>query len=133
MTELVAEWLRKAEGDARTARREAHVKEGPNWDAVCFHAQQAVEKYLKAILQQENVAFTKTHDLSILLNSLLSAFPDLVVLSEDLEWLSAFAVEFRYPGEEAEQEVGELAVSVMERALGVLERKAKIQVQRARL
>lgn len=44
MKELVAEWIKKAEADAGTARREAAVKEAPNWDAVCFHAQQAVEK-----------------------------------------------------------------------------------------
>ena len=47
MKKLVAEWVKKAEGDAGTAKREAKVKEAAtNWDAVCFHAQQAVEKYL---------------------------------------------------------------------------------------
>ena len=38
MTELVVEWVKKAEGDLGTAEREAAVKENPNWDAVCFHA-----------------------------------------------------------------------------------------------
>ena len=41
MTELVRGWVQKAEADIRTAEREAHVAEEPNWDAVCFHAQQA--------------------------------------------------------------------------------------------
>ena len=96
----MAEWVKKAEADAGTARREAAVKEAPtNWDAVCFHAQQAVEKYLKCLLQQEGVFFTKTHDLSILLNLILPVFTELKDISDDLEWLSAFAVEFRYPGE----------------------------------
>lgn len=94
MKELVAEWIKKAEGDVGTAKREAVVKGTPNWDTVCFHAQQAVEKYLKGLLQQEGVSFTKTHDLSILLNLILPVFTELKDLSDDLEWLSAFAVEF---------------------------------------
>ena len=53
MNDLVKEWINKAEGDRQTARREVSVIVSPNWDAVCFHAQQAVEKYLKALLQQE--------------------------------------------------------------------------------
>ena len=60
MRALAAEWIRKAEADAGTARREAAVKENPNWDAVCFHAQQAVEKYIKALLQQSEITFTET-------------------------------------------------------------------------
>ncbi len=46
MKDLTKEWIKKAEGDVGTAVRESSVKEGANWDAVCFHAQQAVEKYL---------------------------------------------------------------------------------------
>ena len=39
MKKLVVEWIKKAEGDAGTAKREAKVKEeATNWDAVCFHA-----------------------------------------------------------------------------------------------
>ena len=34
MNELVCEWVEKAEGDVRTAEREARVTEGPNWDKV---------------------------------------------------------------------------------------------------
>ena len=43
-----AEWIQKAEGDRGTARREFAVEDTPNYDAVCFHAQQCAEKYLKA-------------------------------------------------------------------------------------
>lgn len=126
MKELIAEWIKKSEADAGTARREASVKEAPNWDAVCFHAQQAVEKYLKGLLQQEGVSFTKTHDLSILLNLILPVFTELKELSDDMEWLSAFAVEFRYPGEEAVEEDAESALAVMDRSLALF-RPAKGQ------
>jgi HEPN domain-containing protein len=64
MNDLVEEWINKAEGDRQTARREVSVIVSPNWDAVCFHAQQAVEKYLKGLLQQERIPFTPTHDLT---------------------------------------------------------------------
>ena len=51
MNKIVEEWISKAEGDRQTARREGNVIDSPNWDAACFHAQQAVEKYLKALMQ----------------------------------------------------------------------------------
>ena len=34
---------------------------------ICFHAQQAVEKFLKAFLVFHNIDFPKTHDLDFLL------------------------------------------------------------------
>ncbi len=123
MKDLTKEWIKKSEGDVGTAVRESSVKEGANWDAVCFHAQQAVEKYLKGILQEIEKPFSKTHDLSVLLELALSEFPELSVLADDLEWLSAFAVEFRYPGEEALEEDAKHALAIMERALSLLKQK----------
>jgi HEPN domain-containing protein len=123
MSGLTEEWIRKAEGDAGTARREACVPDGANWDAVCFHAQQAVEKYLKALLQQLEIPFPKTHDLAVLLNLALSQVPDLEALIPDIEWVSSFAVEFRYPGEDATQEDAEMALQIMEKTLGALKGK----------
>lgn len=123
MKDLTKEWIKKSEGDVGTAVRESSVKEGANWDAVCFHAQQAVEKYLKGILQEIEKPFSKTHDLSVLLELALSEFPELNVLADDLEWLSAFAVEFRYPGEEALEEDAKHALAIMERALSLLKQK----------
>ena len=68
MKPITQEWVNKAEGDFGTAQRENLVQEMPNYDAVCFHSQQCTEKYLKARLQEENIAFGKTHDLSRLLD-----------------------------------------------------------------
>ncbi len=48
MNRLTAEWVDKAEGDYATAGRELRARVHPNYDASCFHAQQAAEKYLKA-------------------------------------------------------------------------------------
>jgi HEPN domain-containing protein len=49
MKPLTSEWVEKAEGDFATAGREIRVRKTPNFDAVCFHAHQCAEKYLKAI------------------------------------------------------------------------------------
>ncbi len=50
MNEVVQEWLDRAEGDYATARRENAVVEQPNHVAVCFHAQQCIEKLMKGLL-----------------------------------------------------------------------------------
>ncbi|PKO09515.1 MAG: hypothetical protein CVU40_09435 [Chloroflexi bacterium HGW-Chloroflexi-2] len=42
MNPLTIEWVNKAEADLLTARREFRTRKSPNYDAVCFHAQQAV-------------------------------------------------------------------------------------------
>lgn len=77
MKEPAAEWFRKAENDVGTARREATVSEEANWDAVCFHAQQAIEKYPKGFLQHFEMEFPRTHDLNVLLNLLAHKIPEL--------------------------------------------------------
>ena len=76
MQAITLEWIAKAEGDFATMQREMAVQEAPNYDAVCFHGQQCVEKYLKAQLQELNLAFSKTHSLVTLLDLLLTIFPD---------------------------------------------------------
>ena len=49
MTELLEEWVNKAAGDYHTALRESEAAVNPNYDAVCFHAQQCIEKLIKII------------------------------------------------------------------------------------
>jgi len=113
MNDLVREWVEKAEGDYRTAERESIVTKDPNWDAVCFHAQQAVEKYAKAVLQQEGLPVHKMHDLSSILKPLLRTHPDWEPAFASLERLSVFAVELRCPGEAATQRDALEAVRIM--------------------
>lgn len=43
-------WIKKAEGDLKTAEHTLTLKERCPFDTVCFHAQQCAEKYLKALL-----------------------------------------------------------------------------------
>jgi len=98
MNPLVDEWIAKAEGDFNTAQRELQVADAPNYDAVCFHAQQCVEKYLKAKLVSVGIEFEKTHDLGIILDMLVPLEPSWEELREDMDSLAGLAVEVRYPG-----------------------------------
>jgi HEPN domain-containing protein len=92
-----------AEGDFETMRRESRVRRRPNWAAVCFHAQQCAEKYLKALLQAAAVEFPRTHDLVALLDLRQPPVPDLARHRDDLALLSAHAVACRYPGDSTER------------------------------
>lgn len=109
MKRITREWIDKAEGDFATAQRELQVQQMPNYDAVCFHAQQCIEKYLKACLQEANIGFTKTHDLSALLELFLPVQPEWATLRPTLDALTAYATEFRYPGALANQAIASRA------------------------
>jgi HEPN domain-containing protein len=101
MNPLTLEWLDKAAGDLATARRELRVRSDPNYDAVCFHAQQSVEKVLKAVLQENNVNIPKTHQLMDLLALCIKGNDAYLMLQVDLMSLEGYFVMFRYPGQSA--------------------------------
>jgi HEPN domain-containing protein len=89
-------WIRKAESDLRNIELVLPAENGP-YDTVCFHAQQAAEKYLKAALTFLSVPFPKVHDL----DELLDLFPAAIepsVSRDALTELSQLAVASRYPG-----------------------------------
>ena len=112
MKPLTLEWIQKAEGDFITARREYSAPNDPNYDAACFHAQQCAEKYLKARLVEASIDFTKTHDLSVILNYVIPVEPDWQSLREDLDSLTDQAVEVRYPGMFADVDDAKHAVEI---------------------
>ena len=62
MKEETKEWIDRAEEDFRVAKRESRVTEDPSYGAICFHAQQCVEKYLKALLQEQEKEVIKTRN-----------------------------------------------------------------------
>jgi HEPN domain-containing protein len=97
MNTLTTRWIRKAEADARGADELARAEPGLS-DLVCFHCQQAAEKYLKALLQEFGLAVPRTHNLDQLLGALLPHDKTLRALRRHLVSLSRFAVDYRYPG-----------------------------------
>jgi HEPN domain-containing protein len=93
MNRLTARWVRKAEADVTGANELARAKVALN-DLVCFHCQQAAEKYLKAILQESGLAVPRTHNLDQFLRLLLPHDGTLRSLRRGLVSLSRFAVDF---------------------------------------
>jgi len=104
MKPITAEWVAKAEGDFATLERESRARKNPNYDAVCFHAQQCAEKYLKARLCEAGTAFGKIHDLIALLEQALTVEPSWEEFRADLAFLTEYGTHFRYPGEAADRE-----------------------------
>jgi HEPN domain-containing protein len=126
MNELLREWVEKAEGDLATAERELRARKSINYDAVCFHAQQMAEKYLKAFLFKNSVDFPKTHNLRELLELCLPLDASL-----DLQWdllihLDRYAVRYRYPGASAEKEEAKKAVHIAKQVRTVLRQKLNL-------
>ena len=96
-------------------------------DNVCFCAQQCIEKYLKAFLVLHRIHFAKIHDLLALLDFAVDIDTELEILRDDLNFLSPFAVEFRYPGENATVEESKDAVKVMRRVRRTLRAKLELE------
>jgi len=112
--DLVSGWLRKAKSDlvALDASRDAGA-----YDAAAFHAQQAVEKLLKAYLVKVNIEFPFTHNLARLVELCQIADITFVDLLPIVEPLTPYAVELRYdadfwPTEEDVSEARLIAVDV---------------------
>ena len=109
MKPVVTEWVEKAEGDFLTAGRELRARKSPNYDAVCFHAQQCAEKYLKAVLQENSERIPKIHFLLELLAMVLKFDGSYEFLKADLQILEDYSVRFRYPGHFAEKDEAQSA------------------------
>jgi HEPN domain-containing protein len=97
---VAREWVEKAESDLKTAA--LGLRAGPEAppDAICFHAQQCVEKYLKAYLALQGLPFPKTHDLEELL-ALLPRGVAVELSAAEQERLTNYATVTRYPGDYA--------------------------------
>jgi HEPN domain-containing protein len=111
MKPLTREWVGKAEGDWHTALRELRARTNRNPDAACFHAQQCAEKYLKALLQENGIAFPRAHALELLLGLLDPTEPSWTDMRSNVRKLSEAAVAFRYPGESADIALAREAVA----------------------
>jgi HEPN domain-containing protein len=71
---------------------------------VGFHAQQAAEKLLKAVLFLAGVAPPRTHNLAQLADLAASSGLNLPMECEALRWLTPYAVLYRYEGDADEDE-----------------------------
>jgi HEPN domain-containing protein len=97
--EIILRWFRKAESDLKVVKHLLTIDEPPT-DALSFHCQQAIEKYLKAFLTFHDVRVKKIHDLEAILNLCIEQDVEFKSLDkEKISSLSLFAVDVRYPEE----------------------------------
>ena len=96
--EYVKKWLTKANNDLKVAQIILQSPEGELvTEAVCFHAQQAAEKLLKAFLITKNIEFGKTHNLEYLLELCIKIDKDFQQVK--IGNLTFYAIEVRYSDE----------------------------------
>ena len=119
------EWLNRARSNLVLARAGSA---GVYLEDLCFNAQQAAEKAIKALLIQHNIEFPYVHDLSKLLTLLEGAGQEIPESAKQAERLTRFAVFTRYPGisppvtQEEYEEAVLLAEEVLRWAQRVIER-----------
>ena len=123
MNPLTLEWIEKAEGDFLTASREYRARKAPNYDAVCFHAQQAAEKYLKAALQENGNPIPRLHSLADLLAVVSKFDSSFLFYQADMNVMEGYAVQFRYPGSSADKVEAKAALMAAERVRAFIRMK----------
>jgi len=92
--ELAEALLARARGDAWVLNELLHKEGAPLW-AVGFHAQQAVEKSLKAVLAAHSVEYPRTHNLAMLVDLIEGAGPPAPPDAVDLPRLTPFGTALR--------------------------------------
>ncbi len=92
----VQRWLEKASNDLRTAETMLSVMP-PVTDTSCYHAQQCIEKALKACLTLAGRHVEKTHSLPRLVELCLMDVEAMARLADVAVELTDYAVQSRYP------------------------------------
>lgn len=105
------DWIKRAQGDLILAQQP--LPEGAFFEDLCFHAQQAVEKALKAVYRHHNLPFQYTHDLAFLVTGLIDNQIDVPEMVQNAAILTTFAWQARYPGVNEPVEESELNEAVL--------------------
>lgn len=105
-SDIVSQWLRKADSDLLNIRNNLSSPDVPT-DTVCFHAQQAIEKLFKAVLVANGRNVAKSHDLVKLLMDVVDVMPELLPFDEQLEEISEYGVSVRYPDDYCDPDLDE--------------------------
>jgi len=91
---------------------------------------------MKALLQESKQPAPRIHDLAILLDLLVGQYPELGLLRPQLKALTAYAVEFRYPGASATKPLARQAyhdcAAVREAARRLLGLPAQVKPSRSK-
>ena len=94
--DIAQEWFRMAENDLSSAEYLQNMIPVPI-EIVCYHCQQAAEKYLKGYLALKGEELIKTHDLIILNKTCQKYDKDFKRIEEACLILTDYGVNVRYP------------------------------------
>lgn len=97
ITKYATDFMSYADEDIRTA--DILLKEDGPANPICFHAQQAAEKYLKAYLASHNRHARKVHDLEMLVSECATVNRSFEELSGVAADFAKFYLESRYLGD----------------------------------
>ena len=114
--DLVRGFLRKAESDLASARTCLSARQA--LDTVCFHAQQAAERAIKAYLAAREIEFPFIHNLEKLIGVCAGRDPSFLEMKALGQGLTPYAVELRYdhefwPSEETAEEALQAAIAIV--------------------
>ena len=118
-TELINSWMNKANKDLLSVQHELSFPDAVT-ETVCFHCQQAVEKYLKGYLISLGISFAKTHEIGELITKCENKDSEISVFKEEADKLTDYAIEIRYPDDwyeptlEEAKEAFEIATKIKE-------------------
>ena len=93
---MVRAWVVKAEHDLKTAVHTLTLGKDAPTDTVSFHAQQCIEKYIKALLVLHGLPFPKTHDIRRL-TALMPTRLRPKIVGKVKDRLTEYATVMRYP------------------------------------
>lgn len=112
------EWLRHARSNLARCRAERRPPE-VLFEDLCFDAQQAAEKAVKAVLVSKGKRFPRTHDLAELLDLAAQTGADVPAAVLEARRLTPWAVAGRYPGvsEDADEQDHREALALAERTV----------------
>lgn len=95
--DIVKKWIKKADNDFKIGVDEINTV-NPATDAVCFHMQQCIEKYLKSFLIFHGREILKTHNIWLILDKCCDLDKEFAAYkTDDTEILSDYGVDIRYP------------------------------------
>lgn len=101
MTQQVKDWLDYAKMDLGVAKHLNKTYYPKPLEVICFHAQQAAEKSIKALVISKGApgGMPKVHDLSFLLNQVKNLVNIDDRLYDYADTLTPYAVSAKYPNE----------------------------------
>lgn len=125
MKEYIQQWLVKANEDILVVNRLMEFKIVAK-GSICFHCEQAVEKFLKAFLIYNEKDIIKTHNIDFLLSEcskIDTAFKDI-----NPKNLTDYGVDMRYPGDFYEPDIKEVLEykEITLKVKSIVENKIKI-------